>query len=107
VSIFAERFASPITVADENFATHVYQAWLRHQQINTVDGGIDVLEFNPDQWEFLPGKYDVAVIPLTSLDGKTHAVHSITTSMFVNKARVRTMLGMMYLWSGCLSIMQG
>jgi hypothetical protein len=55
-------------------------------RLNTVDGGIDVLEFNPDQWEFLPGKYDVAVIPLTSLDGKTHAVHSITTSMFVNKA---------------------
>jgi hypothetical protein len=55
-------------------------------RLNTVDGGIDVLDFNPDQWEFLPGKYDVAVIPLTSLDGKTHAVHSITTSMFVDKA---------------------
>jgi hypothetical protein len=52
-------------------------------RLNTVDGGIDVLDFNPDQWEFLPGKCDVAVIPLPSLDGKTHAVHSITTDLFV------------------------
>jgi hypothetical protein len=52
-------------------------------RLNTVDGGIDVLEFNPDQWEFLPGKCDVAVIPLHSLDDRTHAVQSISTNLFV------------------------
>jgi len=53
-------------------------------RLNTVDGGIDVLDFNPDQWEFLPGKYDVAVIPLSSLD-RTHDVNSISTGLFAPK----------------------
>ena len=26
-------------------------------RLNTTDGGIDILDFNPDQWQFLPGKY--------------------------------------------------
>ena len=54
-------------------------------RLNTVDGGVDVLEFNPDQWEFLPGKYDVAAIPLSSLDGKIHAVQSISIGLFVQE----------------------
>jgi hypothetical protein len=51
-------------------------------RLNTIDGRVDILDFNPDQWEFLPGKYDVAIIPLT-LDSKVHAVHSISTQLFV------------------------
>jgi hypothetical protein len=51
-------------------------------RLNTLDGKVDILDFNPDQWEFLPGKYDVAVIPL-SLDPEIHAVHSIEQRLFV------------------------
>jgi hypothetical protein len=33
-------------------------------RLNTHDGGTDVVEFGPEDWEFIPGKYDVAVVPL-------------------------------------------
>jgi hypothetical protein len=52
-------------------------------RLNTIDGGIDVLYFNPDQWEFVPGKYDVGVIPLSLND--IHAVHSINTNLFIER----------------------
>jgi hypothetical protein len=56
-------------------------------RLNTVDGGIDVLDFGPDQWDFLPGKYDVAVIPLDNALDKIHSVYSISARMFVSRER--------------------
>jgi hypothetical protein len=50
-------------------------------RLNKNDGGTDVIEFGPEDWHFLPGKYDVAVIPL-SLDGDIHQVSSISTHQF-------------------------
>ncbi len=55
-------------------------------RLNKRDGGIDVLEFGPEDWEFLPGKYDVAVVPLT-LHGEVHAFASISTHSFVESPR--------------------
>ena len=51
-------------------------------RLNTTDGGTDVLDFNPDQWEFIPGKYDVAVVEL-SIDQSRHDVSAIPITLFV------------------------
>lgn len=51
-------------------------------RLNKLDGGIEVLDLNPDQWSYIPGKYDVAATPL-QLDDKIHDVSSISTRQFV------------------------
>jgi hypothetical protein len=51
-------------------------------RLNTKDGGTDIIDLNPDQWEFLPGKYDVAVTEL-SLNPGLHRYSSIPTAMFL------------------------
>jgi hypothetical protein len=53
-------------------------------RLNTRDGGIDVLEFDPAEWEFLPGRYDIAVIPLT-VDKTVHRFSSVGTYMFCHE----------------------
>ncbi len=50
-------------------------------RLNTKGGGTDVIELDPSEWHFLPGKYDVAVVPL-SLDGKVHDVSSVSSNQF-------------------------
>jgi len=50
-------------------------------RLNTKDGGTDIIDLGPEDWQFLPGKYDVAVTPL-SLDGKTHRVSSTSVFLF-------------------------
>lgn len=50
-------------------------------RLNTKDGRIDVVELDPCEWHFLPGKYDVAVVPL-SLNGNIHEVSSVSTRQF-------------------------
>ena len=50
-------------------------------RINTKDGGVDVIDLDSSQWEFLPGKYDVAVVPIT-LDYRIHDVASVGTWEF-------------------------
>jgi hypothetical protein len=50
-------------------------------RLNKKDGGTDIIEFGPEDWHSLPGKYDVAAIPL-SLDGDVHQVSSISTHQF-------------------------
>ncbi len=51
-------------------------------RLNRLDGGTDILDLNPDQWSFIPNKYDIAAVPLT-LDDKIHDVSSISTRQFV------------------------
>jgi len=51
-------------------------------RLNKLDGSPDIIDLNPDQWFFIPGKYDVAVAPL-KLDDEVHDVSSISTRQFV------------------------
>ena len=50
-------------------------------RVNTKNGGTDIFEFGPKDWYFLPGKYDVAVVPI-SLKIETHNVAAIPTTLF-------------------------
>jgi hypothetical protein len=50
-------------------------------RLNNLDGTTAIIDFGPDQWFFMPGKYDVAVVELT-IDEKVHAVSSISTREF-------------------------
>jgi hypothetical protein len=52
-------------------------------RLNKKDGGTDIVELGPEDWHFLPGKYDVAVVPL-SLDDEFHQVSSISTRQFLD-----------------------
>jgi hypothetical protein len=57
-------------------------------RLNKKDGGIDVIELGPEDWHFLPGMYDVAVVPL-SLDDSIHDVSSVGTQRFTPKPSLR------------------
>lgn len=46
-------------------------------RLNTIDGGTDIIDLGPDQWFFIPGMHDVAVVPLNI--GAVHQVSSIST----------------------------
>ncbi|MEG3145053.1 hypothetical protein U1839_10370 [Sphingomonas sp. RT2P30] len=50
-------------------------------RLNTLDGQTDIIEFGPEDWHCLFGKYDVAVVPL-NIDPKIHAVSTISTRSF-------------------------
>ncbi len=51
-------------------------------RLNTKDGGTDVIELGPEDWHFLPGKYDIAVVPL-ALDHEIHDVSQVSTHQFL------------------------
>ena len=55
-------------------------------RLNKKDGGTDIIELGPDQWYFIPGKYDVAAVPLT-IDDEIHQVSSISTQQFAEIPR--------------------
>jgi hypothetical protein len=55
-------------------------------RLNTKDGRTDIIEQGPEDWHFLPGKYDVAVVPL-SLDDKIHDVSSVSTHQFAEEPK--------------------
>jgi hypothetical protein len=77
------------TPAQKAPGTHIYGVTNWHVacrgcstiRLNTKDGGTDVIELDPSDWHFMPGKYDVAVVPL-SLDEKVHDVSSISSHQF-------------------------
>jgi hypothetical protein len=50
-------------------------------RLNTLDGGVDVIELASSGWHFIPGKYDVAVTPIT-LDRRIHDTAAVGTHMF-------------------------
>jgi hypothetical protein len=54
-------------------------------RLNTKAGGTDVIGFKPEDWHFLPDKYDVAVVPLM-LDETLHDVSSISTFQFAKES---------------------
>jgi hypothetical protein len=55
-------------------------------RLNTLEGGVDIIDLDCGQWEFLPGKYDVAAVPLL-LDRNVHSFASISTHLFVERPR--------------------
>jgi hypothetical protein len=57
-------------------------------RINAKSGGTDILEFGPEDWHFIPGKYDVAVVPII-LDEGVHNASAISTHRFVPDPKLR------------------
>jgi len=53
-------------------------------RLNTKDGATDIIEFGPEEWQFLPDKHDVAAIPLT-LDADLHDISTIGTHFFLEE----------------------
>lgn len=53
-------------------------------RINRKDGGVDIFEHSPEEWLFIPGRNDIAVIPL-SLNRFVHDARGIGPSMFLTK----------------------
>ena len=50
-------------------------------RINRTDGGVEIFEFGPDEWEFVPNGHDVAVIPI-DLDPKVVKAEAILATSF-------------------------
>ena len=50
-------------------------------RLNTVDGGTDIIDLGPEDWHFLPGKYDVAATALT-LDPNLHSASAVSSQAF-------------------------
>ncbi|XSG81070.1 MAG: trypsin-like peptidase domain-containing protein [Methyloligella sp. ZOD6] len=46
-------------------------------------GDPSVIDLGPDQWEFIPGKYDIAVTPLNLTEQQEQAISSVSTGAFV------------------------
>lgn len=57
-------------------------------RLNKFDGGVDVFDLGPDQWEFVAGGHDVAIAPL-QINEKVHDVRFIDTSFFVGKEGIQ------------------
>lgn len=51
-------------------------------RLRLLDGSFQILELEPDEWTFIPGEDDVAVVELLLERGK-HKVHSIHETMFL------------------------
>jgi hypothetical protein len=62
-------------------------------RLNTNDGTPDIVELDVAQWEFLPGKYDVAVTELEQLTHSIHRYSSIPTSMFLSETTSPEVIG--------------
>lgn len=53
-------------------------------RLNTADGGTDILEFDPEEWEFEDGKDDIAIVPLSIRD-PAHKAYFIGTQVFLSE----------------------
>jgi hypothetical protein len=61
-------------------------------RLNTKDGGTDIISFGPEEWHFIPGKYDIAVIPL-ALDSDIHDVSAVSIDTFASPPEQYDYLG--------------
>ena len=52
-------------------------------RVNTLDGGIDIMEFDPAEWSFLP-EYDIAVIQV-NFDFSVHQVKTVPESAMLQE----------------------
>ncbi len=54
-------------------------------RVNRADGGVDVFGYEPHEWFFLPGRNDIAVLPL-DVGGTIHDIRGIASDrMFLTK----------------------
>lgn len=58
--------------------------------LSCADGTVEVLEFGPEEWHFLPSGPDVAVVPL-NLDPHAREVQTIQHGMFTDRRRLARM----------------
>lgn len=56
-------------------------------RVNKIGGGVDIYDFQPDQWEFLPGGHDVAGV-LIELRSESHDVSFIPPSLLITQEKV-------------------
>jgi len=52
-------------------------------RVNTVDGGVDVVDYGPDQWAFDP-RYDIAIAPMP-IKRDVHRYAILPTEMFLTR----------------------
>lgn len=63
-------------------------------RINKINGGVDILEFDPSEWEFLPQGPDIAVIGPERLLGLKEEIHDIVAihiSMFLGRQDINAL----------------
>lgn len=53
-------------------------------RLNKKDGSTDVLEFGPEDWNFIAGRQDIAVVPL-ELDRKVHKIGGVNDYLFMGR----------------------
>jgi len=57
-------------------------------RLNRLDGECDIVEKGPEDWHFIAGRQDVAVVAL-DLDRRVHKTGSVNTSLFAAKPSMR------------------
>jgi hypothetical protein len=59
-------------------------------RVNTTNGGVDILDFDPSEWEFPPAGHDLAILPPSKLglNADLHAVTALHLSMFLSKEEI-------------------
>jgi hypothetical protein len=60
-------------------------------RVNKIGGGIDCFDLDPIDWEFLPGKSDIAVASIPFLKWGVHEVVTLTTSLFLDPISIATL----------------
>ncbi len=58
-------------------------------RLNTLDGGVDILDFDPIEWEWIAGKDDIAVSPIIHYNEKLHDITYIHTNTFATDEIVK------------------
>lgn len=53
-------------------------------RLNRQDGKFDIIDLGPHDWFFMPGKHDIAVVPI-NIDQNSHDVSFISTRQFCEK----------------------
>jgi len=58
-------------------------------RLNTLQGGTDIIEFQPTEWEWIPGKDDIAVSPIIRYKRELHNITFIPTKSFATDEIVK------------------
>jgi hypothetical protein len=58
-------------------------------KLNNEDGGISIIETEPIEWEFIPRKDDIAVIPFGDLYDEKYKITVIQTKLFATESVIR------------------
>ncbi len=57
-------------------------------RLNTLDSKNDIFEFEPTEWEWIPGQDDVAVSPEIQINIDLHAAQWVSTNLFATEERI-------------------